>query len=64
MSHARTVCNGLDQEKLARAFRFETAEKKGFLVYADTIKEKFEWIEAMGAKNLPFIRKLDGYRGR
>ena len=40
---------GPPSEKVARAFRFDTAERKPFVVIADTIAQKFGWMRALSA---------------
>jgi len=38
---------GVPKDKVTAAFRFDTAEKKPFIVYADSLKEKLAWLRAL-----------------
>ena len=40
-------CAGLDEEKSSRAFGFDTKENKSFVVYADTMAEKLQWMRVL-----------------
>ena len=47
--HLRRAEGGtsLDTTRAPTAFYFDTAEKKPFIVYADTVKEKLEWLQVL-----------------
>ena len=47
--HLRRAEGGssLDTTLAPTAFYFDTAEKKPFIVYADTVKEKLEWLQVL-----------------